>query len=80
MHCCAAKSGGVRTLVATNKGDCWFFVFGFAKNDRANITDAELEALQSLAVDLLVLTHQQLADAVHDGSLREICHDNQNTK
>src|SRR3546814_8970913 len=40
------KSGGVRTLVATNKGERWFFVFGFAKNVKANITDTELEALQ----------------------------------
>ena len=26
------KSGGFRTLVATNKGSCWVFVFGFPKN------------------------------------------------
>ena len=26
------KSGGFRTLVATNKGNKWFFVFGFPKN------------------------------------------------
>lgn len=25
------KSGGYRTLVATNKGDRWVFVFGFPK-------------------------------------------------
>ncbi|KAA0911282.1 hypothetical protein FQ179_05425 [Pusillimonas sp. ANT_WB101] len=48
------------TLVATNKGDRWFFVFGFAKNARANISDSELEALQSLASDLLQLTQIQL--------------------
>lgn len=28
------KSGGARTLVATNKGDRWFFLYGFAKNQR----------------------------------------------
>ncbi len=28
------KSGGARTLVATNKGNRWFFVFGFEKNER----------------------------------------------
>lgn len=69
------KSGGVRTLVATNKGDRWFFVFGFAKNIRANITDTELEALQSLASDLLQLSQSKLKEAVEDGSLQEICHD-----
>lgn len=39
------KSGGARTLVATNKGNRWFFAFGFEKNDRANISSDELEAL-----------------------------------
>lgn len=69
------KSRGVRTLVATNKGDRWFFVFGFAKNTRTNITATELETLQSLASDLLQLTKSQLKKAVEDGSLQEICHD-----
>jgi len=32
--------------VATNKGNRWFFVCGFEKNDRANIGADELEALQ----------------------------------
>lgn len=31
------KRGGARTLVATNKGNRWFFLYGFEKNDRANI-------------------------------------------
>ena len=31
------KSGGFRTLVATNRGDRWVFVFGFPKSVRANI-------------------------------------------
>ena len=69
------KSGGARTLVATNKGNRWFFVFGFEKNDRANISDSELEALQDLAKDLLGRTGQQLDLAVEERSLEEICHD-----
>ena len=47
------KRGGSRTLVATNKEDRWFFVFGFEKNERANISSTELEALKSIAADLL---------------------------
>jgi hypothetical protein len=31
------KSGSVRTLIATNKNDRWFFVLGFEKNQRDNI-------------------------------------------
>ena len=69
------KRGGARTLVATNRGDRWFFVYGFAKNDRANIADDELEVLQGIAEQLLVLTDLQLDAAVEDSSLKEICHD-----
>ena len=71
------KRGGARTLVATNKGNRWFFVFGFEKNERANISDKELEALQEIAADLLARTAQQLNKASEDDSLQEICHDDQ---
>lgn len=67
------KRGGVRTLVATNKGSRWFFVFGFEKNERANVSDEELEGLQAIAADLLTRTGQQLDQAVVDGALQEIC-------
>ena len=43
------KSGGFRTLVATNKGDRWVFVFGFSKNERSNIDKDEEQALKTLA-------------------------------
>ena len=69
------KRGGARTLVATNRGDRWFFVFGFEKNERANITAEELEGLQEIAKQLLGRTPDQLDEAVRDGSLQEICHD-----
>jgi hypothetical protein len=69
------KRGGARTLVATNRGSRWFFVFGFEKNDRATIADAELEALQDIAEQLLTRTGRQLDEAVKDGSVQEICHD-----
>lgn len=67
------KRGGARTLVATNRGSRWFFVFGFEKNERANISDEELEGLQIIAADLLARTGPQLDEAVADGALQEIC-------
>ena len=67
------KRGGARTLVATNKGNRWFFVFGFEKNDRTNIGDDELEGLQAIAADLLARSGMQLDEAVADGTLQEIC-------
>jgi hypothetical protein len=69
------KRAGARTLVATYKGDLWFFLFGFEKNERANITTEELEGLRVIARQLLGMTSEQLDEAVRDGSLQEICHD-----
>lgn len=71
----AGKSGGTRTLVATNKDDRWFFVFGFEKNVRANVTAKELEALQTLAADLLKLSTPDLNRQVERQTLVEICHE-----
>jgi len=72
------KRGGARTLVATHMGDLWFFVFGFEKNERANISAAEKEALQILAQDLLSRTGKELDAGIEDGSLQEICHGDKN--
>ena len=69
------KSGGARTLVATNKAGRWIFVFGFEKNERDNIEDAELAALQNIAADLLKLDAKDLYAAVASGVLQEICHE-----
>jgi hypothetical protein len=70
------KRGSVRTLLATNKNDRWFFVFGFAKNERANINKLELKALQLLAADLLKLSDDKLVIALANNTLQEITHDN----
>lgn len=72
------KRGGTRTLLATNRQDRWFFLYGFAKNDRANISPSELEALQTLAHDLLMLNAHQLDAQVATRVLEEICHDRPN--
>ena len=70
------KSGSTRTLVATNSLDRWFFVFGFEKNDRDNISAKELSALKALAADLLRLGTSELSAAVAEKTLQEICHEN----
>jgi len=69
------KSGSARTLVATNQDDRWFFVFGFEKNVRANVSLKELAALQALAADLLKLSSTELDRQVENNALAEICHD-----
>jgi hypothetical protein len=69
------KSGGFRTLVATNKGDRWIFVYGFAKNERGNIDKDEEEALKKLSEHFLSLTPQAIVKAVKANELKEVeCH------
>ncbi|MBF0624869.1 MAG: type II toxin-antitoxin system RelE/ParE family toxin [Magnetococcales bacterium] len=69
------KSGGARTLVATNRDNRWFFMYGFAKNERASISGRELAALQKLANDLLGLSSAALDIQAAKATLEEICHD-----
>ena len=45
------------------------------ENERANIDADELEAMQELAAQLLVRTHEELEIAIADGALKEICHE-----
>ena len=68
------KRGSVRTLIATNFGDRWFFLYGLEKNERENISAGELEALKKLAADLLPLDPTALDRLVASGALEEICH------
>lgn len=66
------KSGGFRTLVATNKGSQWIFVFGFPKNARSNISNREEEALKKLSAQLLSLSPEDLVNAQHNNELIEV--------
>jgi len=69
------KRGSTRTLLATNRDDRWFFVFGFEKNERENISENELATLKMLAKDLLGMAPAQIADAIEEGSLVEVEHE-----
>jgi hypothetical protein len=71
------KSGSARTLVATNKGSRWFFVFGFEKNERSNISAKEVEAVQRIAADLFRLSSSELDAHVTTDALKEICNDSE---
>jgi hypothetical protein len=66
------KSGSARTLLATNRDDRWIFIYGFEKNERANISNKERDALRMVAEDLLGLTSQQVQEAIIDGTLIEV--------
>jgi hypothetical protein len=66
------KRGGARTLVAFKENDKAFFIFGFAKNERANVSNDELNALKLLAKELLNYPAATIRKAVEAGELIEI--------
>ncbi|MBD2303581.1 type II toxin-antitoxin system RelE/ParE family toxin [Nostoc sp. FACHB-190] len=66
------KSGGFRTLIATNNADRWFFIFGFSKNERSNIDKDEEEALKMLSKQLLAYTPDELEQAKNSNALIEV--------
>jgi len=68
------KRGSVRTIVATQRGSHWFFLFGYEKNARAAINKAERDALQLYASEFLGMSPTQLDRAAEYGDLEEICH------
>lgn len=69
------KRGGARAIVATNRADRWFFLHGFAKTERENVSAEELKVLQKLAADYLSRSAADLSALVEAGAMQEICHD-----
>ncbi len=69
------KRGSTRTLVIYQHANKAFFVYGFAKNERANISPKELRALKLLAAHLLGYTHPALVKAIKAGELYEVTED-----
>ena len=66
------KSGGFRTLVATNKGDRWVFVYGFPKNERSNIDKDEEDALKKYASEVLSYTQATINKVKAEEKLIEV--------
>lgn len=66
------KSGGDRTLLSSRIGDRYVFLHGFAKKDKANITQDEKKALQFAGKVFLNLSPVELTKALQVGVLIEV--------
>ncbi len=66
------KSGGLRTIIAYRVANRAFYVYGFAKNKRANIDNDELQIFRSLAADLLEHKEENLQRLIVAGELVEV--------
>ena len=68
------KRGGYRVILASNLGDRWVFMFGFAKNERDNVDDNELRLMKRLASAFLEMDDRMLRQALTSGEFLEIHH------
>ncbi|BDE72991.1 type II toxin-antitoxin system RelE/ParE family toxin [Delftia lacustris] len=68
----AGKSGGYRALLSARIGNRYFFLHGFTKNDKANITQEEQRALRFAGKLFLDLSTQALSAALQSGVLLEV--------
>ncbi len=66
------KSGGFRTIIAYRHGKRAVFLFGFAKNERANLDDDELAYWQRIGKIYLGLDDDGVALAIAADELMEI--------
>jgi len=66
------KRGGYRTLLAFKQGERAFFVYGYAKNERANINIKELTVYKKLSRKLLGMEEKCLDDLLIQEKLIEV--------
>lgn len=66
------KSGSTRTIIATRFAGMMFFLYGFEKNGRNNISAKELALYQRLARKFLDMTEVQIATALAGQVLMEV--------
>ena len=69
------KRGSLRTILAFKINNKAFFMFGFPKNKRDNISEKELKALKLMAKELLNYSDLMLNKAIKTGSLIEVKND-----
>lgn len=68
------KSGGYRTVIVYRRGDLAVFLLGFAKNDRDNVDDDELEDLKGQARVFLRLSMSEIRAAIAADELTEVAY------
>lgn len=70
------KSSGIRSLIAFKASDRAFFIFGYAKNEKDNMTYDEEKIVKALAKELLGYSFIQLDKLLLEGKLMEVNDEN----
>lgn len=72
----AGKSSGYRTIIATKLKNRWIVILGFAKNEKDNINNNELKALQRFAELLLSYSDAEIKQAIIEKHIVEVNYEN----
>ena len=69
------RSGGYRVLIAVRLKKRYVFLTGFAKNERDNLSDEELETAKDIAAGWLNADLNQIKLSLKEGELLEITYE-----
>ncbi len=69
------KRSGARSIIAYKMGKKAFFIFGFAKNEKENLTAEELEIVKVFASESLNYSDEQLHKLIKDSELIEVSYE-----
>lgn len=66
------KSGGYRSIIVHRHGDLSIFIYGFAKNEKDNISESELQLLRDAAKAILEMDQAKLVEFLSSSRMREV--------
>jgi len=74
------RSGGYRVVIAYRVGHRAVFIYGLAKNDRANFRNDELDTARDIASIWIPASAERIARGQQEGELTEVQHGNEETQ
>jgi hypothetical protein len=74
------RSGGYRMLLAYRDEHRAVFLYGFAKSERENIWDDELQTLREIGAAWLAADAQRIARAIKENALQEVADGDKDAK
>lgn len=74
------RSGGFRLLIGYRSGNLTVFLYGFAENERENITPDNLDTLREIGAAWLEAKKERLEHAINEEQISEVSYDNRKQK
>ncbi len=71
------KNGSYRTMIGAVIGNRYFFLYMFAKSDKANVNKREKLALKELAKEFISFDQATIDNLVNDGELIKVERNNE---